>query len=55
VSRTVSLDGEKWIRDDGAWLLVRMSGTEPMVRVYAEAGSDSEVVALLAAGEALLV
>jgi phosphomannomutase len=32
-------DGFKFWTDDGSWLLVRFSGTEPLVRVYAEATS----------------
>ena len=32
-------DGFKFWLDDGSWLLVRFSGTEPLVRVYAEATS----------------
>ncbi len=32
-------DGFKFWVDDGSWLLVRFSGTEPLVRVYAEASS----------------
>jgi phosphomannomutase len=34
-------DGFKFWTDDGSWLLVRFSGTEPLVRVYAEATSPS--------------
>src|SRR5687768_9072064 len=42
VERTDALDtgdGFKFWTDDGSWLLVRFSGTEPLVRVYAEASS----------------
>jgi phosphomannomutase len=31
-----STDGFKFLLEDGGWLLVRMSGTEPLVRVYTE-------------------
>jgi phosphomannomutase len=44
VARTVALDtgdGFKFWTDDGSWLLVRFSGTEPLVRVYAEASSEA--------------
>ena len=44
------LDGVKLLRGDGSWLLLRLSGTEPLVRVYAEAASKPEVAALLQAG-----
>jgi phosphoglucomutase len=28
--------------DDGSWVLMRLSGTEPLLRVYTEAGSQKE-------------
>jgi phosphoglucomutase len=54
VERTVTIDGTKWIRDDGAWLMVRLSGTEPVVRLYAEAPDEVTLGRLLDEGEALL-
>ena len=54
VTRTVSLDtgdGFKFWVDDGSWLLVRFSGTEPLVRVYTEASSAELRDALLAEGD----
>ena len=53
VVRTDALDtgdGFKFWTDDGSWLLVRFSGTEPLVRVYAEATSAVLRDALLAEG-----
>ena len=44
-------DGVKYYLDDGSWLLIRPSGTEPVLRVYAEAPSDERVRALLDFGE----
>ena len=46
-------DGFKFYRDDGSWLLIRFSGTEALLRVYAEARSPEDVDALLAEGRAL--
>lgn len=43
-------DGVKYYLEDGSWLLIRPSGTEPVLRVYAEAPSDERVKALLAFG-----
>ncbi|MEF8772914.1 phosphoglucomutase/phosphomannomutase family protein [Halodesulfurarchaeum sp.] len=43
-------DGIKALLEDGSWLVVRPSGTEPKMRVYAEAGSETRVEALLEAG-----
>ena len=47
-------DGFKFFADDGSWLLVRFSGTEPLVRVYTEATSSAAVDANLAAGEGIV-
>lgn len=44
-------DGIKYYLNDGSWLLIRPSGTEPVLRVYAEAPTDERVAALLAFGE----
>lgn len=57
VVRTLALatgDGFKFWIDDGSWLLIRASGTEPLVRVYTEATSGATRDALLAAGERLV-
>jgi len=43
-------DGFKYIFADGSWLLVRPSGTEPVLRLYSEAGDIATVAELLAAG-----
>jgi phosphomannomutase len=48
-----TLDGTKLLFDDESWLLLRQSGTEPVLRVYAEATSIAKTNALLAAGEEL--
>lgn len=45
-----SSDGVKYISQDGAWLMLRGSGTEPILRIYAEAKSDSDVKKLLRLG-----
>ena len=47
-------DGTKFFLDDGSWLLVRLSGTEPLVRVYAETTSNDELAPLLDAGEKMV-
>jgi phosphomannomutase len=57
VTESVTLttnDGYKWFVGDGSWLLVRASGTEPLVRVYTEATSEAKREALIAAGERLV-
>ena len=47
-------DGFKFFADDGSWLLVRFSGTEPLVRVYTEAASVEAVDANLVTGQAMI-
>lgn len=42
-------DGFKFIFGDGSWLLIRPSGTEPVLRLYSEAGDQATVDTLLAA------
>jgi phosphomannomutase len=57
VVRTLPLDtndGFKFWLADGSWLLVRASGTEPLVRVYTEATSEAIQESMLAAGERLV-
>ena len=46
-----TLDGVKYRLQDDSWLLIRPSGTEPVLRVYAEAPSDDGLRALLGYGE----
>jgi len=48
------LDGVKLILEDGSWLLLRPSGTEPVVRLYAEASTERQLEALIAEGKALI-
>jgi alpha-D-glucose phosphate-specific phosphoglucomutase len=40
VNEVVRKDGLKLVLDDGSWVCYRMSGTEPVVRVYSEAASE---------------
>jgi phosphomannomutase len=47
-------DGAKFFVDDGSWLLVRLSGTEPLIRVYAETRSKDEIKPMLDAGERMV-
>jgi phosphomannomutase len=49
------MDGVKFIFADGSWLLMRPSGTEPMVRIYAEAESAADLEVLLEQGRKYLL
>ena len=47
-------DGIKFICSDGSWLMMRPSGTEPLVRAYSEAKTHKRALQLIKYGEALL-
>jgi len=48
-------DGLKLIFEDDSWVLVRPSGTEPLVRIYAESESEKDVEVLLEQGRKYLL
>ena len=43
------------LREDGSWVLMRPSGTEPVVRVYCEAASQAELDRLVNAAQAFVI
>ncbi|MBI5190438.1 MAG: phosphoglucomutase/phosphomannomutase family protein [Nitrospirae bacterium] len=47
VRQVRAFDGVKVLFDDGSWILFRLSGTEPLLRVYCEAGDPSRLELLL--------
>lgn len=49
------MDGVKFLFENGSWMLMRPSGTEPMVRIYAESESREELNELLEAGKSYLL
>jgi phosphomannomutase len=51
IAEVAAMDGVKYIMADDSWLLIRPSGTEPVLRVYAEGRSNEMVKALLGYGE----
>jgi alpha-D-glucose phosphate-specific phosphoglucomutase len=51
VKQLVRSDGLKVVLDDGSWVCYRVSGTEPVVRVYSEAKSEQELARLAAAAK----
>ncbi len=55
VSQTNRTDGVKFIFADGSWLLMRPSGTEPIVRIYAESESATDLEVLLEQGHKYLL
>ena len=50
VAEVNRMDGVKYIFDDGSWMLMRMSGTEPVVRCYAETNTKKDLEVLLETG-----
>jgi len=54
VVRLDTRDGYRYVLSDGSWLLVRFSGTEPLIRIYAEAHTPEQVQKLLDSGKKML-
>ena len=48
------MDGIKILMQDGSWVASRVSGTEPLVRAYAEASDKAQAEALVSATQELL-
>ena len=55
VQKINRLDGVKFLFADDAWMLMRPSGTEPMVRIYAESEHEEDLAGLLEAGKTYLL
>ncbi len=53
VAKIDTADGFRYILEDNSWLLIRFSGTEPVLRIYAESSSDTRVKKLLESGKKL--
>ncbi|MSQ23457.1 MAG: phosphoglucomutase/phosphomannomutase family protein [Chloroflexi bacterium] len=53
VVRVNEIDGKKFFLADGSWLLIRFSGTEPLLRIYTEATSADMVGRILGAGRSI--
>ena len=54
ITEVISIDGRKMILEDNSWLMIRPSGTEPKVRFYVEARSESGKDGLFAAAKRML-
>jgi len=55
ITEIIRIDGNKYLFADGSWMLFRKSGTEPVVRLYGEAGSAESLDELIRAGEAFIL
>jgi len=54
ISQVIDIDGRKMIFEDGSWLMIRPSGTEPKVRFYVESRTESGTAALVEAARGML-
>jgi phosphomannomutase len=54
VERVDDMEGRKFYLDDGSWLLVRFSGTEPLVRIYTETTKPEQVRRILDYGHEIV-
>ena len=54
VEDVITIDGTKFLLEDGSWLLFRPSGTEPLVRLYVEAESPKLLDVLVEEGKKLI-
>jgi phosphomannomutase len=54
ITKIIDIDGRKMVLDDGSWLMIRPSGTEPKVRFYVEARDKEKQLALFETAKEML-
>jgi phosphomannomutase len=54
ITAVIDIDGRKMILDDGSWIMIRPSGTEPKVRFYVEARDRKETPLLVKSAKSML-
>jgi len=54
IASVIDIDGRKMILDDGSWIMIRPSGTEPKVRFYVEARNREETSLLVKSAKSML-
>ncbi len=54
IAEVIDIDGRKMILDDGSWIMIRPSGTEPKVRFYVEARTPAETTLLVKSAKSML-
>ncbi len=55
ITEVIRIDGNKFMLDDGSWMLFRKSGTEPVVRLYAETKKQEALEKLIELGKAFIL
>lgn len=55
IVKVIDIDGRKMIMEDGSWVMIRPSGTEPKVRFYVESRTREGTTALVEAAKSLLI
>ena len=53
--KKTTADGTKYMLEDDSWVLMRASGTEPVVRVYVESSSEEKIKTLIDAGKRFIL
>lgn len=53
--KKTTADGTKYMLEDDSWVLMRASGTEPVVRLYAESSSEEKMKNLIDAGKRFIL
>ncbi|PIE56572.1 MAG: phosphoglucomutase [Desulfobulbus propionicus] len=54
IAEIIDIDGRKMIFDDGSWIMIRPSGTEPKVRFYVEARNRDDTLLLVKTAKSML-
>jgi phosphomannomutase len=54
ITGVIDIDGRKMILEDGSWIMIRPSGTEPKVRFYVEARTPEETSMLVKSAKSML-
>ena len=54
IAEVIDIDGRKMLLDDGSWIMIRPSGTEPKVRFYVEARTREETALLVKSAKSML-
>jgi phosphomannomutase len=54
ITHVITIDGRKMLFEDGSWIMIRPSGTEPKVRFYVEGRNNDETIKLVEAAKSML-